>query len=95
MNKFRKLILSGAYFIVALAYLTYRGASKELAYWDAYCSASSQLDSAKCLKQHIYDRTGSMWLTSAGENFIFALGSLIIFWILWILVKKMQASNES
>ena len=95
MNKSFKIILSGAYFILSLAYLTYRGASKELAYWDAYCSASSQLDSAKCLKQHIYDRTGSMWLNSAGDNLIFALGSLIFFWILWIIIKKMKASSAS
>ena len=93
MNKYRNLILSAAYFIVALGYLTYRGASKELAYWDAYCSASSQLDSAKCLKQHIYDRTGSMWLSSAGENFIYVLGSLIIIWALWFFVNKVRGSK--
>ena len=93
MNKYRNLILSAAYFIVALGYLTYRGASKELAYWDTYCSASSQLDSAKCLKQHIYDRTGSMWLSSAGENFIYVLGSLIIIWALWFFVNKVRGSK--
>lgn len=95
LNKSQKIILSGAYFILALAFLTYRGASNELAYWDTYCSASSQLDSAKCLKQHIYDRTGSMWLSSAGENFIFALVSLIIFWVVWILIKKIKIGNVS
>lgn len=95
MKRLQKIILSCGYFVLVLAYLTYSGASKELAYWDAYCSAPSQLDSAKCLKQHIYDRSGSMWLSSAGENFSFALGSLIVFWILWIAFKKIKAGNSS
>ena len=89
--------ISASYFMALLfpvllfAYLTYQGATNQLSYWDSICASSIQKDSASCLKQHVFNKTGSIWLSAAGDACYYVLPIFIAIIFVVYLASYLKA----
>ena len=77
--------------VLLFGYLTYRGATNQLSYWDSICASSIQKDSATCLKQHVFDKTGSIWLSAAGDACYYVLPIFVAIIVIVYLASYLKA----